>query len=389
MKRVLVLDKGKKNKKLLIVTTSTKTFNYILKDQTSFLNKYFTVYVGSNNSDLIEEYSIKQRVKFFVVPMHRKINIFADIKSIIFFLLIIRKLKPNIIHSYTPKAGLVCAISGYICRVPIRIHTFTGLIFPYKGGLLKIILALIDSLICRLNTNIVAEGKGVKELLYDNKIINGKVKIIGNGNIAGVDTKFYNPEKFKQNEKILRLREKLNIDQKSITFIFAGRINKEKGIIELLKAFNKTHNNINLIILGSFESNRFELKVKNMINNSKNKIQLVDWKNDIRPYLFISDCFILPSYREGFPNVLLQAGAMKLPSIVTDVPGSNEIIINSYNGWICKSKSSAELDKLINKVVSMPKSKFVKIGNRARKNVKKKYERSVYQKALVDFYNSL
>jgi glycosyltransferase involved in cell wall biosynthesis len=378
------------NKKLLIITTSVKSFSYILKDQPAYLNKYFLVCVGSSESELIKKYAIKLGVKYFPIPMYRKINLFSDIRSIYHLSLALLKFRPDIIHSYTPKAGLVCAISGYLCRIPIRIHTFTGLIFPYKKPFMQFILAIIDSLICKLSTHIIAEGQGVKRLLLENNITNTPLHIIGNGNIAGVDTHYFNPENFIQSKQIDKIRRTFNINENSITFIFAGRINKDKGIIELLNAYTKNHNeNINLIIIGEFETKEFELKVLKKIENSTNKIWVEGWKDDIRPYLFISDCFILPSYREGFPNVVLQAGAMMLPSIVTNVPGSNEIINNNYNGWICNSRNSGELGYCINRVASMSKSELVKIGNRARKNVERKYEKTIYQKQLVEFYNQI
>ena len=376
--------------KLLIITTIDATFKYILKNQPKYLNHYFSVTVGSNNRLGLKEYAISKSLNYIHIPMNRKISPFSDLKTIFYLSRALIKNKPDIIHSYTPKAGMVCAISGYLCRIPIRIHTFTGLIFPYRNSFIRYILSIIDSLICKLNTHIIAEGQGVKKLLLENKITNKNINIIGNGNIAGVDTKFYNPEKFKQNKKILELTKYFNINEKSITFIFAGRINKDKGIIELLNAFTeKYYENINLIILGEFETKEFELKVNSMIDSSNNKIFLEGWQDDIRPYLFISDCFILPSYREGFPNVVLQAGAMKLPSIVTDVPGSNEVIIDNYNGWICNSKSSGELGNLINRVASMSKSEFVITGNRARQVVERKYEKTKYQKQLVGFYNQI
>jgi len=377
-------------KNIFIITTSIKTLVYILKDQPAYLKQYFLVYVGSSEQELTKKYAIKLGVKYFSIPMYRKINLFSDIKSIYYLSLVLLKYRPDIIHSYTPKAGLVCAISGYMCRIPIRIHTFTGLIFPYKKPFMRFVLATIDSLICKLTTHIIAEGQGVKRLLLENNITNKDIHIIGNGNIAGVDTRFFNSDNFIESEQINKIKRKFNINENTITFIFAGRINQDKGVIELLNAYTKNHNeNINLIILGEFETKEFELKVLKKIENSTNKIWVEGWKDDIRPYLFISDCFILPSYREGFPNVLLQAGAMKLPSIVTNVPGSNEIINNNHNGWICNSKSSEDLGILINRVVSMSKSELVKIGNRARKNVERKYEKTIYQKQLVEFYNQI
>jgi len=380
----------KRNKKLLIITTSIKSFSYILKDQPAYLNKYFLVFVGSSESELIKKYALKQGVKYFSIPMYRKINPISDIKSIFYLIIELLRYRPDIIHSYTPKAGMVCAISGYLCRIPIRIHTFTGLIFPYKKSFMRHMLAIIDSLICKLTTHIIAEGKGVKRLLLENNITNKNIHIIGNGNIAGVDTHYFNPDNFIESEQINKLRRKFNINENTITFIFVGRINQDKGIIELINAYTEKYfENTNLIILCEFETKEFELKINGLIDSSSNKIWLEGWKDDIRPYLFISDCFILPSYREGFPNVLLQAGSMMLPSIVTNVPGSNEIIIDNYNGWIIEPKNTDLLSKQIKSVVGLTKRSIEYMGINARKNVKKKYEKSVYQKALVDFYNSL
>tara|TARA_B100000886_G_scaffold275299_1_gene199221 strand:+ start:196 stop:1332 length:1137 start_codon:yes stop_codon:yes gene_type:complete len=376
--------------RLLLVTTVDATFKYILKDQPTFLKKKYSVTVCSSDLTGIKDFAEAEDVNYFSVPMKREISPFYDLYSIFCLIKEIKSLRPKIIHSFTPKAGLICALSGFLCRVPVRIHTFTGLIFPYRSGLLKMILVLVDRVICALDTHIIAEGRGVRSQLKNKKITEKEIQIIGNGNIAGVDIQFYNRDQVRQNSEIIKLKKDLMINQESMTFIFAGRINEEKGIIELLSAINNSYDkNINLIIVGSFESNNFESKVRNMTSNSKNKIDLVNWKNDIRPYLSISDCFVLPSYREGFPNVLLQAGAMNLPAIVTNVPGSNEIITHGYNGWICNSKSSLELYDMINLVASLTTSKINEVGNNARKNVEKKYEKTKYQEKLIEFYNQL
>lgn len=376
--------------KLLIITTIDTTFKYILKDQPKYLNNNYSVTVGSANYFGIKEYAKSESLNYIHIPMKRKISPLSDIKSIFFLIKALLKYRPDIIHSYTPKAGMVCAISGYLCRIPIRIHTFTGLIFPYKKPFMQFILATIDSLICKLITHIIAEGQGVKKLLLENNITNKAIHIIGNGNIAGVDTKYFNPEKFKHDIRIQNLKKDLNINEGSTTFIFIGRMNQDKGLIELLNAFNNIRNkNISLILVGECESSSFELRVRHLVKKSIININWVDWQEDIRPYLSISSCFILPSYREGFPNVLLQAGAMGLPAIVTDVPGSNEIIVENYNGWICDSKSINELETLITRVSSMSNNELIQMGINARENVNRKYEKSNYQKKLVGYYNQL
>jgi glycosyltransferase involved in cell wall biosynthesis len=376
--------------KILIVTSSVKTFKYILKGQPKYLNQYFSIIVGSNNFLSIKKFANEENVRFSHIPMYRKINPIYDVYSIIVMVFQILKFKPDVVHSYTPKAGLICAISGYITKVPIRIHTFTGLIFPYRKFLMKTLLAKIDSIICELNTHIIAEGVGVKKQLIDNKITNQPINIIGNGNIAGVDTFYYNPEEKLESFNRIEFLEKLNITEKTLIFIYAGRLNQDKGIVELLQAYVELDKkDVCLLLVGEFETRIFENRVKKLMNNSDNLIYIEGWKDDIRPYLYLSDCFVLPSYREGFPNVLLQAGAMMLPSIVTNIPGSNEIIRNNYNGWICNSKSSSELGDLMNFVTSISKVQLASYGIKARQHIKGNYEKHEYQNNLVKFYKGL
>ena len=381
---------NQKKSKILLVTTVDMTFEYILKEQPKFLSKHFSVLIGSSGRKSLKKIAQKEKVQFINIPMVRNINPFFDIFSIIKLIICLIKEKPDIIHSFTPKAGLICAISGKLVGVPKRLHTFTGLIFPYKKLFFQLLLSKIDSLICYLITDVIAEGKGVKKQLLDFNITKKQIHIIGNGNIAGVDTQYFSPKKNIQNNIIHDIKNKFSIIEKSFTFIFVGRLNKDKGLIELVKAFSKIKiKKINLILLGKFETNKFKLELKKLIKESDNKIWLENWKDDIRPYLFIADCFMLPSYREGFPNVLLQAGAMMLPSIVTNVPGSNEIIKNKYNGWICSPKSSSELYKKMNMVILLSQTQLDKIGNQARKNIEEKYEKNNYQNLLIKFYKQL
>jgi len=366
------------------------TFIHILKGQPRYLTQYYSVIVGSNNFLSLKKFANQEGVNFINIPMYRKINPIYDIYSIVILVFKILKLKPDLVHSYTPKAGFVCAISCYITRVPIRIHTFTGLIFPYKKNPMKLLLAKIDSIICRLNTHIIAEGAGVKKQLIDNKITSQPINIIGNGNIVGVDTAYYKPKIYIKGFSRVEFLKNLNITEKTLIFIFAGRLNRDKGITELLEAYIKLNKkDICLLLIGEFETRIFKNKVMSLINSSNNLIHIEGWKSDIRPYLDLSDCFVLPSYREGFPNVLLQAGAMMLPSIVTNVSGSNEIIKNNYNGWICNSKSVIELVNLMNFVISMPKVKLVEHGVNARHCIKENYEQCDYRNNLVKFYKGL
>lgn len=377
-----------KKKKILIITTSIKTFNYILKDQPAFLNDYLKVCIGSSNLKELKKYANSQGLDYFALPLKRGIAPFHDIMAIISLIFILIKQKPNILHSYTPKAGLICAISGFICRTPNRIHTFTGLIFPSRNGLLRRILSFADSLICFLNNQVLAEGAGVKSQLMQYNITKKSIGIIGNGNIAGCDTTFFNTND-NLNREVRSLKTKFKINDQTISFIFVGRINEDKGIVELIHSFNEIESvNVRLIILGDIDSEKLKKYFLYSVDNNCN-IFYESFKKDIRPFLQISDCLVLPSYREGFPNVLLQAGAMRLPCIVTDIPGSNEIIMNEVNGWLCEAKSVSQLQKLMKFFITLKKQRRKEIGTVARKNIKTNYEQIEFRKKLRKFYEDL
>lgn len=251
----------------------------------------------------------------------------------------LRQEKPEIVHSITPKAGLLSMVAAKLAGVPIRVHTFTGLIFPYKTGILQKILILTDKILCACATHIIPEGKGVKDDLIRFNITSKRLEIIGNGNVNGINAKFFSQNHFSE-EFLKALKKNLNISENDFVFIFVGRLVKDKGINELITAFSKIQQkNLKLLLVGSFEQNLNPLEENTLteINQNPNIIS-VGWQNDVRPYFAISDALVFPSYREGFPNVVMQAGAMGLPSIVSDINGCNEIIIDNVNGIIIPAK---------------------------------------------------
>ncbi|QZE12877.1 glycosyltransferase family 4 protein [Halosquirtibacter laminarini] len=298
-----------------------------------------------NKKSVGEKYHIK---------FHRRINLLGDIISLFQLIILLVRLKPDMIHSMTPKAGLLSMVAGKFARVPIRIHTFTGLIFPTQTGFKRRILVLMDRITCMCATKIIPEGNGVKNDLLNSNITSKELRVVGNGNVSGIDTEFFSNCIFSDDLKnSLKCRYKISNDD--IVLVFVGRLVGDKGVNELVESFvllSKKHLNIKLLLVGPRElEDPISSSTISTINNSPNIIE-VGWQKDIRPFLAISDIFVLPSYREGFPNAVLQAGSMGLPSIVTDINGCNEIIVHNENGVIVPAKSvdalSNACDKLIN-----------------------------------------
>jgi len=383
-----------KNIKKKVIRTATVgiSLNYLLKGQLAFLQNNYEVIALSSKDEFFTLVGERENVKMIPVMMSRNISIIRDLISFVKLYFIFRKEKPLIVHSITPKAGLLSMAAAYFAKVPIRIHTFTGLIFPTKLGFLKQVLILMDRLLCRFATAVYPEGQGVKTDLIKYGITNKPLKVLANGNVNGINLERFNMNLFSK-EHQQSLRNSLGIAPDDFIFIFIGRLVGDKGINELVSAFKLFHNtnnqNIKLLLVGSFESKYDALQTETLqlINTNKN-ILSVGFQNDVRSYLAISNCLVFPSYREGFPNVVMQAGAMELPSIVTNISGCNEIIVDGENGCIIPVKDIKALYEAMQKIMEDSRFRTHLIQN-ARPMIASRYEQSVVWESILEEYKRL
>lgn len=371
-------------KKLFIVTTVPETLSSILKDQPRYLNQYFDIELVTSPDNKV--HVVDEGVKIHRVPMSRGISLFRDCISVLGMICLIIKKRPFAVHSYTPKAGLITMLSAWICRVPVRIHTFTGLIFPTQNGFKQKLLIWIDRLICFCATRIVPEGEGVKQDLIKYNITSKPLGVIGHGNIAGVDLSYFNAESPEISRSGAELTALLNIKSDDFVFCFVGRLNKDKGLRELSEAFSKMPGNVQLLIVGDHDpSAPINPEVINFFE-SHPRVNLLGFQKDIRPALYSSNILILPSYREGFPNVVLQAGAMGLPCIVTNINGCNEIIESEYNGWLVPPKDECALSKAMLYSLTTSPVLLKEMGENARLRVTSRFNRNDHFMRMATFY---
>jgi glycosyltransferase involved in cell wall biosynthesis len=372
-------------KKIIRISTVPISLDLLLKGQLKMLAEEWEVVAVSSPGKELERVAIREGVRTVAVPMERKISPIKDIISLFRLVKLFHKEKPTMVHSLTPKAGLLAMIAAWLCRVPVRIHTFTGLVFPTAKGIKQKILIATDRLTCRCATFINPEGEGVKRDLTKYHITEKPLNIIGNGNISGIDL-----ETFSRSEKIMDAAEKIRKEGLT-TFCFVGRIVSDKGINELVAAFEELHEKYpatRLLLVGTLEdSDPLKQETLVAINNNK-AIEFAGWQTDIRPYLAASDIFVFPSYREGFPNVVLQAGAMGLPAIVTDINGSNEIIKEGVNGTIIEPRDKEQLKNAMERVLTDEKLRK-KFASNARAIIASRYEQKKMWEALRAIYRSL
>jgi glycosyltransferase involved in cell wall biosynthesis len=347
--------------------------------------KYEVVLLSSSGSEWKEIRQSYPDVKCIELNMERHISLVKDIKSLWQMWRTFHKEKPRMVHSMTPKAGLLCMVAAWMAGVPVRVHTFTGLLFPTTIGLKRKILMATDWITCACATHIIPEGEGVKNDLLNNGITKKPIEVLGYGSCRGI-----NLTQFDKTSEVMEQVAQLRKDG-ICTFIAVGRLVGDKGINELVEAFvklNKENNDTRLILVGCYEDNLDPLKIEthNLIE-SCDAIEYVGQQSDVRPWFVASDVAVLASYREGFPNVVIEAGAMGLPQIVTDINGAREIIIEGENGIIVPSKSVEALYSAMKRMLNTDYRNS--LAENARKLVMLRYEQGYVCKCLCDFYDEI
>ena len=356
----------------------------------------FDVKGVSSEGEELREVHENEGIAVEAITMSRKITPFQDLKSLWEMWNFLRKEKPQIVHTHTPKAGIIGMLAARLAGVPHRLHTVAGLPLMEAIGTKRKILNFVEKLTYSSATRVYPNSKGLYDFILQNNFTqSNKLKIIANGSSNGIDTTFFSPAQVTETERVT-LREKLNIQPDNFVFVFVGRIVSDKGINEMIKAFSElqaAENNepagIKLLLVGGLENDLDPLNPETLAEINQNKdIISVGFQQDVRSFFAIADALVFPSYREGFPNVVMQAGAMGLPSIVSDINGCNEIIIEGENGLIIPSKN---VEKLKEKMLTLAKDKnlYTKLKGNSRRMIENRYEQSVVWNALLEEYEGL
>jgi glycosyltransferase involved in cell wall biosynthesis len=324
--------------------------------------------------------------------MTRKITPLKDLKAVWQLYRYFKKVHPFIVHTHTPKAGTVGMLAAKLAGVPHRLHTVAGLPLLETNGNKRKLLNFVERITYGCATMIYPNSLGLKTIIVKEQFCKpAKLKVIGNGSSNGINTSYYNPLLFSYEEREI-LKSNLGIDFNDFVFIFVGRLVKDKGINELVTAFSNlssVHNHIKLLMVGPQEPDLDPLLATTLaiIQNNKSIIT-TGYQNDVRPYFALANALVFPSYREGFPNVVLQAGAMGLPSIVTNINGCNEIIEDQINGLIIPVKDTVALETAMKRLMNDAEG-YRKMQQNARPLIVSRYEQQVVWEAILAEYRRL
>lgn len=377
-------------KKILRITTIAGTMNVILKGQLKYINESFDV-IGAtapfyNYFDEIEE---REGVKLYKIKFTRRITPFLDLIALFSLVRVILKEKPDIIHAQTPKANLIGMLAGYICFTKVRMLSIVGMPAYEEIGLKGRLLRFIDVLGFKMATHIYPNSKGLYEHYREWPSVKNKIGLIGNGSSNGIDFDYYNPSSVSQ-ELLKQLRLELGLESNHFVFSFMGRVVCDKGLKELIDAFlsfcdSSDYKNSRLLIIGPMRETDDPLpaKYKGIISTHP-KILHVGLQSDVRPYLLLSNVFVFPSHREGLPGSLMQAGALELPLIASDIVGNQEII-NQTNGLLFPARDVEKL-AFIMKEVYLDTRKLLLMKEKLRERMSYLYNQKCFWNSLREEY---
>ena len=370
------------------MATSPIAVKFHLENIIEHINEKYIVIVVTNLSEDSHRYlkNFSKEVRFFDSKMKRKISIIHDIRTLILLFRFFRNEKISMFFSITPKAGLLGSLASFFMRVPIRVHTFTGQVWQTKKGFYKRLLMFLDRLIYLLCTKVLVDSPSQRQFLIENRIISFKDSLVlGNGSFCGVDINRFLPNR----DSRTNIRKMMRVSDTDIIFLFVGRFDIDKGIIELIKAFSLLLDeikNISLWLLGPSENANKYLDELITIKESE-KIKILPYSQSPEKYMAAADIFCLPSYREGFGTVIIESAASGIPSIGTNIHGLIDSIVDGKTGLLVDPGDIKSLSESMFKLASNQELR-IKMGRAARSRAKELYSQDLVVPRLGHFIDN-
>jgi glycosyltransferase involved in cell wall biosynthesis len=350
-----------------------------------------SVTVITSNDELGNNIAQLPYCKFQPIYIPRQISFFADVVALYKLWKLFRNQSFDIVHSTTPKAGLLCAIAARLTSIPVRLHTFTGQTWLTMKIPKKILIKFCDRLIGLLNTRCYADSLSQKDFLVKSKIVSKKkISVLGSGSIAGVDTSRFTQDNFSIETKN-DIRCKLKVSNETVVILFVGRVTKDKGVYELLEAAHRLLSDgfdISLLIVGPFEQQVEEVLRPYAEQLCGNKVIFTGFSVNPEYFMSVADILCIPSYREGFGTVVIEAAAMGIPVVGTNIYGLSDAIVDGETGLLVEKKNVLQLKDALQKLIK-DKDLRKQLGENAKKRAFFEFDSKKFGEFVILEYERL
>ena len=371
----------KKYRICFVVPVEYVVDHFLLNHFRCFSSVYdLTVVLNSNQPDLLAKRGIKATV--YKIPFSRGIDFFNDINCFFKLFFFLKSSKFDALHSFTPKTGLLAMVCSFLARVPIRIHIFTGQVWADKKGFRSYFLKYADTITAFCAHHCLVDSRSQMKYLIENKVINKKKSyVFGSGSISGVDLAKFKFDKKARSE----IRKDLSIPQDAFCLIFMGRLSKSKGVLDLVEAFGQINNSkLYLMIVGPDEGEIVK-EIKEKYAFIEDRLKFIGYTYNPERYMSAADVLCLPSYKEGFGSVIIEAAAIGLPSIASNIYGITDALVNNQTGLLHEAKDVAGIRKNIELLFLNP-SLLNKLANNAHRRAIKEFNADKVSQHWLEFY---
>ncbi len=377
----------------LVYTATSPLFLNFLRRQIGFLREEgFRICIVCSPGEQLQKFVEQEQVPGYGVEMPRRITPIKDLVALSQLCSILRRVRPHLVHANTPKGGLLGMVASYLCRVPVRIYHVHGLPFMSASGGKRRLLRWTEKISCRLAHSVLCVSHSVREVMVRERLCPPeKVRVLASGSVQGVDAdERFNPDRFPDTLRH-QLRANLGIPDKAVVVGYAGRIVRDKGMEELAQAWQMLqaeYPRLYLLLVGDFEPQDPVSDSARKTLTSAPRAIITGWVEDTAPYYATMDILTLPSYREGFPNAPLEAAAMGIPVIATNIPGCTDAVVDGITGTLVPPHDASALAHAIERYIRQPLLRS-QHGRAGRERVLTQFRQEVIWHALLDHYRSL
>jgi glycosyltransferase involved in cell wall biosynthesis len=375
-----------KREKLFFICSSPTSVSVFLKPHLKILHSFYFLFVFANTKEsrFLQEDGLNLAVDF--APIERKIHLIADLKALLWLFRRFRSERPDAVHTLTPKAGLLGMCAAWLARVPVRVHTFTGQVWVTRQGPMRWVLKAADQCIAGLATDVLVDSPSQRRFLIQEGVVSAQGSaVLGEGSICGVNTQRFSPSRPVRQQ----VRTDLGSTNDALVCLYLGRLNRDKGVLDLAAAFAQVankHPKAELWVVGPDEDDMFA-QMQSLLGMCKQRVRRVGYTNEPERFMQAADLFCLPSYREGFGSSVIEAAACGVPALASRIYGLTDAVVEGQTGWMHEAGNVQDLATQLDALLEAPTQLQIR-GEAARANVELVFEQSLITNAMLAFYKA-